>query len=176
MRVFVAIDLPEEVKNELYRIQKLINPSLAKIKWVPKKNLHLTLKFLGEVDDIDDIHQKMSKIKFEPFEVNLKNFGAFPSWENINVFWVDMEPHKEIINLQQKVDAELFNFSNKYQKFSPHLTLGRVKSIKKEKEFFKVIKSIKINPIKFEVDEFQIMESKLSKDGSKYITLKKYKS
>ena len=70
MRVFISVDLPKEGRDELYRIQKLINPSLAKIKWVPKKNIHLTLKFIGEVESIDEIHERLSKIKFNPFLSN----------------------------------------------------------------------------------------------------------
>ena len=70
MRVFVSVSLPTEVKDELYKVQKLISPSLAKIKWVPKKNIHLTLKFLGEVDNIDDIRKKFSKVEFNSFILN----------------------------------------------------------------------------------------------------------
>jgi len=176
MRIFVGIDLSKESKDELYRIQKLISPSLAKIKWIPRKNLHLTLKFIGEVKDINEIHNRLSKINLKPFKLKLGNFGTFPSWEKINVFWVDLNPHNEIIQFQQKIDEELFNFSNKYQKFSPHLTLGRIKSIKKKKEFLDLIKSIKVKPIEFEINEFQLIQSKLSKDGSKFTVLKKYKS
>ena len=176
MRVFVAVDLPKEVKDELYRIQKLINPKLAKIKWVPKKNLHLTLKFLGEVENIDEIHERLSKIKLKSFKVNLGSIGAFPNLKDIKILWADIKPDKEIINLQQKVDEELFQFSDKYQKFSSHLTLGRIKMIKKEKEFLNLIKSIEVKPIELEVNEFKLMQSILSKDGSKYITLKKYKA
>ncbi len=177
MRVFVGVDLHKDVKEELHRIQKLIFPSLAKIKWVPKKNLHLTLKFLGEVESVDEIHEKLSNISFDSFKVKLGDFGAFPSWKNVNVFWVGVEPSKDVIKLQQKVDSELLSFSNTYQKFSPHLTLGRVKSIKKKKEFFGFInKGIKVKPIEFEINSFQLMQSKLSKDGSKYFVLKEYKA
>jgi RNA 2',3'-cyclic 3'-phosphodiesterase len=175
MRVFISVDLPKEGRDELYRIQKLINPSLAKIKWVPKKNIHLTLKFIGEVESIDEIHERLSKIKFNPFQVNLGEFGFFPNKENMKVFWVDIHPHKEIIALQHKVDEELLSFSNR-QDFSPHLTLGRIKTIKKEKEFLELTNSIKVKPIEFNVDEFKLMQSKLSKDGSKFIILKKYKA
>jgi RNA 2',3'-cyclic 3'-phosphodiesterase len=175
MRAFVAVELPKEVKDELYRIQKLINPSLAKIKWVPKKNIHLTLKFIGEVKDLKEIHEKLSKIKFNLFQVKLGEFGSFPSWEDMRVFWINLVPPKNIIKLQQAVDVELLKFSDR-QDFSPHLTLGRIKVIKREKEFMKLIKSIEVKPIKFNVSEFKLMQSKLSKDGSKFITLKKYKA
>lgn len=176
MRLFVAVELPIEVKDELYRIQKLINPGLAKIKWVPKKNLHLTLKFIGEVTDVEKIEKKLSKIKFNPFSVRLDKFGAFPSWDKIQVFWAGLGPKKDIVELQQNVDSELFSLFKKDQKFSPHLTLGRVKMIKKEEEFLKAIKKIKIKPLEFKINEFKLMQSRLTKDGSKYFVLKGYKS
>ena len=177
MRLFVAVDLPGEVKDELYRIQKLINPSLAKIKWVPKKNLHLTLKFLGECPDTREVEEKLSKIKFDPFKVKLNNFGAFPSWNEIKVFWVSLTPEKKITALQQKIDSELFSLFKKDQQFSPHLTLGRIKRIKKKKQFFELIsKEIEVKPIEFKINEFKLMQSKLTKDGSKYLILKNYKA
>ncbi|MBT3408470.1 RNA 2',3'-cyclic phosphodiesterase [Candidatus Woesearchaeota archaeon] len=178
MRVFVSVSLPTEVKDELYMIQGLISPSLAKIKWVPKKNIHLTLKFLGEVDNIDDIHKKLSKVEFNSFYLKLMEFEMLPKGKYTNKpyvarLWINIKPFENIIKLQQGVDAELFSG---YQKFSPHITLGRVKMIKKNKEFLDVVKKIKIKPIEFKINSFQLMQSKLSKDGSKYIVLKKYKS
>jgi RNA 2',3'-cyclic 3'-phosphodiesterase len=176
VRVFVSVGLPTEVKDELYDVQKLVFPSLAKIRWVPKKNIHLTLKFLGEVNNLEEIHEKLSRISFKSFKVHLANFGAFPSWENLKVFWVGLEPSKNVIKLQQEIDSELLSFSNDYQKFSPHLTLGRVKMIKKKKEFLNIVKKIEVNPIEFKINSFQLMQSKLSKDGSKYFVLKEYKA
>ena len=178
MKVFVSVGLPTEVKDELYKVQKLISPSLAKIKWVPKKNLHLTLKFIGEVENINEIHEKLSEIKFKPFNIKLGKFemrskGKYTNKNYSALLWSNVEPHDKIIELQQEVDSELFSG---YQKFLPHITLGRIKMVKKEKEFLELIKGIEIKPIEFEVNSFQLMQSKLSKDGSKYFVLKEYKA
>ncbi|MCD4759367.1 RNA 2',3'-cyclic phosphodiesterase [archaeon] len=177
MRLFIAVELPKEVKEELYRIQKLIKPSLAKIKWVPKKNLHLTLKFIGETEvSVEEISERLSKIKFDSMKVGLDNFGVFSKGNETKVLWVDIKPGGEVIELQQKVDSELFSLFKKDQKFKLHLTLGRVKFVKKKEEFLKVLKEIEVKHIEFEINEFKLMESKLSKDGSKYIVLKEYKT
>ena len=104
------------------------------------------------------------------------DFGTFPNFSNIKVFWIDLIPRKKIIKLQQEIDSELLNFSNAYQSFSQHLALGRVKKIKKKNEFNNAIRDISVKPIEFEINSFQLMQSKLSKDGSKYIVLKEYKS
>lgn len=178
MKIFVSVSLPTEIKNELYGVQKSISPALAKIKWVPKKNLHLTLKFIGEVENIDKIHEKLSKIKFKSFNVKLDEFEMHPWGKHTKAGYaarlgVNIKPFDDIIKLQQEVDAELFSG---YQKFSPHITLGRLKMIKKKKEFLDFVKEIKIKPVEFKINSFKLMQSKLSKDGSKYIVLKKYKS
>lgn len=179
MRLFVAIELPAEIKDELFKIRKLIPSKLAKIKWVSKKNLHLTLKFIGETDvKVSEITEKLSKIKFKPIKTSLFEFGAFPiiSSDLVRVLWVNLKPSDELINLQQEVDSELFSLFKKDQKFSPHLTLGRVKLIKKKEDFLKGLKEIKVKPIEFEINEFKLMQSKLNKEGSIYSVVEKFKT
>jgi len=181
MRAFIAIELPLHIKEILYAIQKQIGGENAKIGWVAKKNLHLTLKFIGEVENIDEIHKNLSDVKFNPFKVRLNDFEVCPrgKYTDINymdLLWVNVEPKENLIKLQQEVDSELLNLFPTYQKFSPHFTLGRVKMIKKKKEFFEVVKKIKVKPIEFEINSFKLMQSKLSKDGSKYFVLKEYKA
>jgi len=175
MRLFIAIDLPKEIKDELYNIQKNLNKGFAKIKWVSKKNLHLTLKFLGETEvDIDEIDEKLQKIKFDKFNLELDKFGFFSNNDKVNVLWVGVKPKENLINLQQEVDSELFGLFKKDQRFTPHLTLGRVKFVKKEKEFFDCLENVSVKPLKFEVKGFGLFESKLTKDGSQYRLIKEY--
>lgn len=179
MRLFIAVDLPKEIKDELFRVQKLISPSLAKIKWVSKKNLHLTLKFIGETDvDAIEISKKLKRIRFKPIKAELFEFGAFPTKYSgyVRVLWVGVRPKEEIIELQQSIDSELLKLFKQDQKFSPHLTLGRVKMIKRKDEFLSVLKGVKVNPIKFEIGEFKLMESRLNKDGPVYSIVKSFKA
>ena len=179
MRLFIAIELPREVKDELFRVQKLIPSKFAKIKWVSKKNLHLTLKFIGETEvSPAEIGEKLKGIKFKSIKTNLLEFGAFPtlSSSRINILWVNLKSMGELIDLQQEVDSELFGMFKRDQKFSPHLTLGRVKLIKKKDEFLKVLKEINVKPIEFEMNEFKLMQSKLTKDGPIYSTVESFKA
>ncbi len=167
MRLFVAAELPQEIKNELYALQKSFSPNLAKIKWVSKKNLHLSLKFLGEVDseDLEKIKVRLNSIKFEQFSVSLSDLETF---NNSKILWHGISPKDKVIKLQQKIDEELLDIFNSDQKFSPHITLGRVKLIKKEKEFLDSLKNVTIKPSKFEIKQFKLLESKLTKDGPIY--------
>ena len=81
MRFFVAIELPEEVRDYLFTLKNKFHKDLAKVHWVAKKHIHLTLKFLGEVDEklIKIFIEELNKIKFRPFELELDKLGAFPS-------------------------------------------------------------------------------------------------
>jgi 2'-5' RNA ligase len=177
MRLFVGVYLPKEVKEELFGIQKRIKGNLAKIKWVSKKNLHLTLKFLGEVKDKDvkEISDRLRRVEFEPFEVGLSNrIGVFPNWASVRVLWVGLSPKEKVIKLQQKVDSELLDLFKFDQRFNPHLTLGRVKFIKRKKRFIEVLKEISVKRVLFRVDKFYLIRSHLNKDGSVYEILESF--
>jgi RNA 2',3'-cyclic 3'-phosphodiesterase len=180
MRLFVAIELPKEVKDELFRIQKLIPSKFAKIKWVSKKNLHLTLKFIGETD-VETISKKLKEIKFESFKLNLSKFemcsrGKYTKKSYVARLWVNIKPLQNIIKLQQNVDSVLLGVVKGDQKFSPHLTLGRVKLVKKKEALVKVLKEISVNPLEFEINEFKLMQSKLTKDGPIYSVVERFKA
>ena len=171
MRIFVAADLSREIKDYLFDLQKEFKE--AKITWVSKKNLHLTLKFIGDIkeDKLDQIKEELSKIKFNKFKVNLGKLGFFPNQKNPNVIWVSLEPEEAIIELQQKVDEALLTVISSEQKFQSHLTLGRVKQIRREKDFQESIEKIQIQPLEFEISSFKLFQSELTRAGPKYIEL-----
>jgi len=170
MRIFIAAELPEEVKEYLFSLQKEIGGSLAKINWVHKKNIHLTLKFLGDVSEslVEDIKKRISMIRFKRFVVRTSGIGVFPSESFVRVVWVGLEPEGKIIELQQKVDEALLDMFHEEQKFQAHLTLGRVKFVKKKREFIERIKNLKVKPVEVEISEIKLIESELTKDGPVY--------
>lgn len=173
MRLFIAINLPKEIKDYLFSLEKEFRDS-GKINFVYKSNLHLTIKFLGQVDEnkLKEIKEKLSNIKFKPFEVYLNNTGIFPNKDFIRILWVDLIPKDKVIELAKRIDEQLMEFSEK-QEFSAHITLGRVKFLKNKQEFLKKL-SLKIKPLKFGVKSFELMKSDLSKDGPEYTILETY--
>ncbi|MBT3394877.1 RNA 2',3'-cyclic phosphodiesterase [archaeon] len=173
MRLFVAVDLPQEIRDELYKLQKSFSPNLAKIKWVSKKNLHLSLKFLGEVEveDLKKIKDRLKSVNFEQFSANLSGFEIS---NNSKSLLCGISPMDKVVGLQQKVDEELLDLFDSDQKFSSHITLGRVKLVKKEKEFMDFLKNVNVWPFKFEIKQFRLMESKLTKDGPIYSIIEKF--
>ncbi len=176
MRLFIGLILPKEVRDFLFNVQKINHSNLAKIKWVPKKNLHLTLKFLGEVDPskLDLIISKLNKINFEPFYARVKNMGFFGKGEDVKVIWSGITPLKKIISLQHKVDQELLSVFKFDQSFVPHITLGRVKKIKSDKFISTFSKSKRVESKDFLVEGFCLIQSKVTKDGSNYFILEQF--
>lgn len=177
MRLFLAIDLPEKAKDYLYNFAKNLKKDYVKVNWVPKKNLHLTLKFFGEVDEakLGELKAELKKIKQEPFKVKLKGIGFFPDEKAPRVIWVGIQPEKEVIALQQKIDEALLLMFPSDQKFQSHLTIGRIKAVKKPKEFAELAKSLKVEEIEFEISSFKLMESTLASTGPSYRVVEEFR-
>ena len=175
MRTFISLEPPKEIRDYLFEIQKKLKSSSAKIKWIAKKHLHLTLLFIGEIDEtkLQQIKEILSKIKYKKFELNLDKIGVFPDEKNVRIIWIGLNPKNKVIELQQKIDSELLDLIKKDKEFKAHLTLGRVKLIK-NKEKFKEKLNLDIEKKKFEVIEFKLIKSELTKDGPKYTDLEVY--
>ena len=118
--------------------------------------------------------KKLKSIKFDSFEVRLGNLSFFTKYGEANIIWSGITPKKEIIKLQQKIDQELLSIFKSDQGFNPHLNLGRVKKIKKKEKFVKLFKEIHMINKKFKIDNFYLIESRLTKDGSNYKILNKF--
>lgn len=175
MRCFIAVNVDNPLVSSF--IGELSEVG-AQLRPVNPENLHLTLKFLGEVPDesIDGIKKAMddSFSNFEPFEASLEGTGAFPSTNYMRVVWVGMKENSErIIEMQKALDENLapLGFS-KEKKFHPHLTLARVKS-QRGKEKLKVFidKNKERSFGKLKVDSVKLKKSVLSPKGPTYFTV-----
>ena len=170
MRLFIAIDLDN--KEYFKEIQDKIDSENAKIK--PVLAFHLTLKFLGEVDEskTNEIKDILNKIEFESFSVKTTKIGVFPDMNFIRVVWVGLGPEDKIIELQKKVDEGLKDMFNVEKDFKPHLTLARVKFIKDKEKFVDSLKKIKVDPKEFKVDKIKLIKSILTPEGPVYEEIK----
>ena len=180
IRAFIAIELPHEIKNDLSNILKRLKSGREKsVKWVDPNNIHLTLKFLGNIPEsnIVDITQAVTQASSftYPFNLELKGLGAFPNLRSPRVVWVGIGGDiRSVSNLQRQVDQSLthLGFSPEKREFSPHLTLGRVrdKTNPKEKiELGKAVESLTIpKSPSFRVDRISFMQSTLTSSGAVY--------
>ena len=118
MRLFIGIFLPYEILDYLYELQNKLKKNLpGKISCVAKKNLHVTMRFIGETSEnnLVLIKEKLNKIKFKSFRAKLDKIGVFPNENYIRVIWVGLKPAGKVIGLQQKIDSELLELFSKDQ-------------------------------------------------------------
>ena len=180
MRCFIAVELSDDVRDYLYELvsgfQTKLRKENVKINWIAKRNLHLTMKFLGEVNEVTlgVVKERLRKIEFSAFELELDKLGFFPNEDYLRVIYVGLEPEKKIIELQQRIDMELLDLFGKEQDFHGHVTLGRVK-LAKDKKRLKELAGEKIENKKFIVEEFKLVKSELAKEGARYFTLGSFK-
>ena len=164
MRCFIAIDLPEEIKKEIAKIQKQLPDFKGKL--TEKDNLHLTLKFLGEISDeqVNNIKEKLEKIKFNKFKAKLGGAGIF-SENFIRIVWLELE---NCDKLQKETDEKLKDLFKKEERFMSNLTIARVKSTKDKKLFIEALRKIQVKPSEFEVQGFALKKSTLTEKGPFY--------
>jgi 2'-5' RNA ligase len=176
MRLFIAIELPAEVKAHLEQLQKKLDGHFVQLTLA--KEIHLTLKFLGEVSEekVAEIKQKLEKIDFGSFEASLGRTGVFPDEHYVQVVWVGTEPENSIKFLQQKIEKSLLGLFEPDAKFTPHLTLARVKFIKDKKLFIENLHKIKAEKKEFLVDSFKLIKSTLTPKGPVYEDVAEFKS
>ncbi len=173
MRAFLGISIPEELKSKILGVQKRF--SKFDIKFVESENLHFNLKFLREIGDqqIDKLKQILKEIseKFEPFEIEIKGIGTFPSKNYIRVIWLGVkEGYNIITTLGESVQdsIEPLGFL-KEGRFIPHLTIGRVRTARNKEELISKVEELKDVEIgKMTVSSIILYKSKLSPKGPVY--------
>jgi 2'-5' RNA ligase len=164
MRLFIAFGVSEEVKNYLLELQLLL-PKNSELNLV--KEFHLTLKFLGDVDEdkVDKIKAALANVDFTKFTAKTSSLGIFPDEKLIRVVWIGLEPKDTIIALQQEIESDLSDLFPKDARFRPHLTLARVKSIKNKTEFTEQLNKIPIKELEFSINSFKLIKSTLTSEG-----------
>lgn len=175
MRAFIAIDVPENIKEKVIEFQKDLKKSEIFLGgWT--KAYHYTLKFLGDVPEKKIEEIKKLQFKTKEFELEVKGFGAFPSEKFIRVIWIGADS-MEIKNLQKEIENKLepLGFERDAREFNGHLTLCRVKKFYK-KEAGAVFNKHKNKSFgKFKVNSIKLIESKLSPTGPSYKTIKEFR-
>lgn len=170
MRCFVSINIPRKVAQDIKKIQEKLPEFQG--KKTELENLHLTLKFLGEIneDKIKGVKKKLREIKFEEFESEIKYSGFFDNRKD-GVIWLHLT---NCDKLQEIVDEKLKDLFEPERRFMSHLTISRVKNIRDKKKFLEELKKIEVPTIKFGVDKFYLMKAELTSAGPRYDVLEEY--
>lgn len=134
VRTFIAVEIDEGVRSRATKLIRQLRQTGADVTWVAPENMHLTIKFLGEVDYTDVYHVckavERCVAEVEPFSIEIRGVGAFPSLERPRVIWLGVDfGAQEMAMLNEKVENALsaIGFPREGRKFHAHLTLGRVK-------------------------------------------------
>lgn len=173
MRCFIAIDLPQEIKDNVNSwIAQCILKQKEGIQYVNSHSLHLTLKFLGEVEPakLEAVKDALKQISFDPIKLRVKGAGAFPNLVFPKVLWVGINESPEATKLALDVDEAMagLGFLKEGRPFHPHITIGRVKGIpdKALLEFIKNSKEIDFGG--FQNQSVILFQSELTREGPIY--------
>jgi 2'-5' RNA ligase len=179
MRTFIAIPLPTECQTMLDRMQQNLRRFRAEVRWVAIPSIHLTLKFLGEVDSaiINHLAESLESLSKSErrFELKLQGLGCFPNPGNPRVIWCGVSGQIErLSDLQQKVEIACgaFGFVPEDRAFRPHLTLGRVngkRNLQPITDYIKIGSDLECG---FQANHVNIYRSILKPQGAEYSVLK----
>lgn len=178
LRCFLAIGVPEPMKKSIGDIIDYIGKSGADVKWVSLENIHITLKFLGDTEEtlVDAVKASLGKktATCSPFYIKISDVGCFPSERRPRVVWMGIEDHGLLRGLFKDVEDELvkLGYPPENRPFSPHLTLGRVRSQKRISEMLKRLGEFsEFSCEAFEVRGITLMKSELKPGGAQYYSL-----
>ena len=182
IRAFIAIEISPEAKKTLAELMRELIKSDADVKWVKPENIHLTLKFLGNITEeqqikIQEILDKNLK-DFNSFKIKLDGIGAFPKIEYPRVIWAGTSGEEIMKQIAKLIDEKVnkLGFPLEERSFKAHLTLGRVRSGKNKEKLAAAIKKLgNLNGPEFLVNNISLFQSTLTPTGSIYKLLHKTK-
>jgi len=184
LRAFIALEIPTKVQNDIHQAtSKLRSETGSLIRWVPAENLHLTLKFLGDISPAHvEFLTQMIRAETDShrcFDLHLTGLGSFPSPKRPRVIYIGIQAPAELSALQHAVEsgAHRLGYRPEDRSFSPHLTLGRVKhashiTASDQQKIRHALEQVKIDSLgTARVDSVHLYKSDLKPTGSVYTKL-----
>ena len=178
IRSFIAVDIDDQrVLDSLRDLQRALGETGAEVKLVEVDNLHVTIRFLGDVSQgsVDKICGIMDEIEFQSFDVELREVGVYPSMTRVNVVWVGIERgNLELLRIFNQLEQKLegIGFKPDGRGFSPHITVARVRSGRKIKDLADAVSNMKNMGFGvFNVNSVKLKKSDLTPKGPIYSTL-----
>ena len=175
IRTFVCIEVPETIRGRIASLQQELRGGDAQVSWVKPSNIHLTIKFLGDVaaSKIENIRLAVERAAnpINKFEIEVGGAGCFPAPRNPRVLWVGLANLPESLKqLHVRIEDELARegFEREAKRLSPHLTIGRVRAPKGASRVAEDLIARGFVPERFEAREVIVMRSDLNPKGSIY--------
>lgn len=178
IRTFIAIELPDTVKTHVEALEAQLKKTRADVNWVSPRNMHITLKFLGDtpLDRLDAVREGVGEAaaSMAAFSMGLNRIGAFPDLDRPRVFWIDVQEGRDgLVALQRRVEKALLSrrFVREERPFSPHLTIGRVRSPQGLGLLTQQVRQTAFQTPCFSVTRIVIIKSELRPNGPVYTVL-----
>jgi len=173
-RLFVAIDLPEDIREQL----STLGCGLPGARWVSPDQMHLTLRFIGDVDGryFTLVREALSGLHGEKFSLRLKDIGFFPPRGNPRVVWVGIEKNEQLVQLRSRIESALVRtgLEPEGRKFSPHITLARLKNTPVSRIGAYLAHNSLFATASFPVQQFLLYSSVLNSKGAKHYVEETY--
>lgn len=169
VRLFVALSLPEDLRDEL----SAMGGGIPGARWVPEENLHLTLRFIGEVPgwQAQEVDEALAAVRAPGFDLTLRGVGTFGKAGRVAALWVGVERTEPLMFLQAKIETALqrIGLEPERRRFAPHVTLARTEKAAPDKTvaFVQAHNLFRAAPVA--VEGFTLYSSRLGKDGPHYL-------
>jgi 2'-5' RNA ligase len=178
MRIFIALDIPAEVRARLTEYMERARSLAPEARWARVEGLHVTLKFVGNVSDerVEQIKTALASIKTAPFDVRFEGIGFFPNPKAARVFWAGVDGGNELPGLASTIDAALekLGVERETKPYHPHLTLART-SARPLRELQPLLSDTPPQFGTMTAREFFLYQSQPQKGGSKYTKLERFR-
>lgn len=175
IRTFIAFTPPSNVREEIFHFLEKLNTSKADVKWETIDKLHVTMTFLGNVDEANlrnvIAHIKNCCASSRTFPVTYSKLGTFPHKKHPKVVWLGCEePTGTLYSLKQQIDRALapLGFTPEDRRFHPHITFGRVRGEKGIVNLLSIMENLIIEPRTATVEKILVMKSELHREGAAY--------
>jgi 2'-5' RNA ligase len=177
MRIFIALDIPPEIRTRIAEYAERARALAPEARWARVEGLHITLKFVGETDDaaLEKMKSALAAIKAAPFEVKLEGVGFFPNPKGARLFWVGVDGGEALPRLASAVEASLekLGMAREEKAYHPHLTLARAS----KHPLRELQPLLNAQPPQFgtmTAREFFMYRSQPQRGGSKYTKLERF--
>jgi RNA 2',3'-cyclic 3'-phosphodiesterase len=180
MRLFVALEVPSTVRENLARLLKSLHAVSPQTRWVRPENLHVTLKFIGEVPEtkLAPIRAALAHVNSDqPDMLDFRGLGFFPNEKHPRVFWAGIEASENLKTLAVDIDkaTETLGIPREPRPFSPHLTLARFEPPRLPDRLRAAIQENAARDFgSLQTNQFHLIESKLKPSGAEYTTVESF--
>lgn len=180
MRLFVALEISEEIRDAIAALVRELKPLDDSWKWTRVENLHVTLKFLGEIpfEKLEKFETSLRSVSCEwPIVVKFRNLGFFPNERRPRVLWAGMESARGLSSLAKAIEEALakLGMAREEREFTPHLTLARSKEGKVSTRLRDALAKHSTSEFgEMNASAFHLIESKLKSAGAEYTTLESF--